>query len=294
MEVDFTRYLLSELTKLNPEMIYLLIKNKNTHTIFQMVSSCGLYYDLIGLICEYLHGDKSYWKTKFKSTLDIIRTQEVKKYAICFDTLKIRFSDFLLLQGEYDLYVSPQNEVVKSIHDTGKCSVHEFILSHAIIEKLFYTKYIANMQKYLIQHKWLSKCATKKLTQPLHAFSVYKFGNHYHTHSIMNNRWVGSVMQQDNMILVLNELKHMYEMREKDLLVKKRKANFFQLHAVFTIHKFVYHVVGIYKKKLKLQDQYGEYRYCSYMQDNENCFYVFPDKRCKYKYYTDNSIEKIW
>ena len=82
------------------------------------IASCGLYYYIIGLICEYLHGDKSYWKKKFNSTLDIIRQQEVKKYAICFDTLKIRFSDFLLLQGEYDLYVPPQNEVVKSIHDT--------------------------------------------------------------------------------------------------------------------------------------------------------------------------------
>lgn len=261
--------------------------------IEKMLISYGLYNDVIGLICEYLHGDKPYWKVKFHSTVNIIQIQETKKDAICFDALKTRFSDFLLLQCEYDLYSSSQNEIAKSIHAQGKtCSVHEFIASQPIIDKLFYNKYVKSMQNCLIQHKWLNK--SQQITHPHRKFSVYKFGNRYNVHSIMDNRWVGSVMQQDNMILVLHELKHYHETRKKVEKVKKRKFCFFQLHAVFNTHQYVYHVVGIYEKQLKLQDQYGEYKYCYYMQDDDSCFYIFPDKLYRYKYYTDNSLEKIW
>ena len=106
----------------------------------------------------------------------MIQMQETKKDAICFDALKTRFSDFLLLQSEYDLYSSPQNEIAKSIHTQGKtCSVHELIASQPIIDKLFYNKYVKSMQNCLIQHKWLNK--SQQITHPHCKFSVYKFGN---------------------------------------------------------------------------------------------------------------------
>lgn len=134
----------------------------------------------------------------------------------------------------------------------------------------------------------------KKITQPNNEFSVYIFGNSCNIHYIMNNRWVGSIAQQNNMTLVLQELLHRNIVKYKKEQMIKRKNCFFQVESVFNTHHFEYRIVELFEKKLTLQDEYGEYKCCYYMQDNDNCYYIFPDKLWRYKYYTDNSVEKIW
>lgn len=263
--------------------------------IEQILTRSGLYYDVIGLIGEYIHGDKSYWKMYFHSTLNVIRNQKTKENIIQYDELRKRFSDFLLLQGEYDIYQPPQNQIAKSIHMRGKsCSVHEFIAVQPIIESMFYNKYVISMQKQLRRHTWMNDSSEQKVLQPYCENSVYKFGNHYSVNRIMHNRWVGSVMQQDNMTLLLHELLRWHESKEKMLKLEKRKKQFFQLNAVFSTHQYVYRVVEIDDDKLRLKDNYEEYKYCYYMHDDDGCVYIFPDKSWRYKYYTDNTVEKIW
>lgn len=272
------------------------IKTQNKLNMNKNLLLNGLYYDVIGIIGEYIHGEKSYWKTRFKDVIEIISNDSVKDNRINYNDYITKITAFLLLQGDYNIhkYESGRNEIVLRIYSRGKtCSVNEFIKSQNIHEQLFYKKYLKTLHN-MYTDDYIYDYIYKKINTPDSHMNVYKFGNKFNVNSIMNNRWVGNLYQQDKMILVLHEIKHYHHEKERKKKIEKRRNCFFQLHSVFSTRQFIYKIVGVYSKHLKLQDQYDEYKYCRYMKDEDDCIYVFADKLYRYKYFTDNTIEKIW
>ena len=264
-----------------------------------MLERKGLYYDVIGVIVDYIGGDKSYWKQMNESVLRVISHEQIKTQKVNFETLKRDFLNFISLQQEYDIYNRNQNVIASIVKNNGKSiGIRAYLKQQHVVAQLYYHKLINRLRRneyntFGFHNNPLSNQSTQMLTDFDYTPSVYAFGNIQNVHRIMNNYWVGSIYHQYYFSITLHELKYAYEKKQKQKYIEIRKLSSFETGKKFCIKNNIYQIINVYKNAIRFQIDKKKIIYRRFMKDIDQCVYVFVDALYRYKYYTDNTIEKI-
>lgn len=262
-----------------------------------MLKRKGLYCDVIGVIVDFVGGDKAYWKRKNNSVIHAI-TNGCQK--VNFDTLKNDFIHFISVQHEYDTYNDNDNGIANTMKETGKSiGIRAYLEQQHIVAKIYCHRLIRRLRRSVFSTPSLyDHGAYEQSKHMLVDFdftpSIYKFGNIRNVNRIMNDRWVGSISQQDKFSLLLEELKHTFEKKRKQKYIEIRQTHSFQVGRKLFVENKFYEVINVYRNSLRFQTEEKEIKFRRFMKDNDNCTYVFVDRMFRYKYYTDHSMEKVW
>jgi len=275
--------------------------------IRDILISKRLYRDVIGLVVDYICGDKKFWKHLNKSVTDTIakyrmednhclKLRQIEKDRVNFQDMKMRFIHFINLNADYDLYNQNENFIANMIKSEGRSiSIRSYLSRQHITAKLYISKLICFFRESIYTTQILNKknMEYKMLIDIDYVPSVYKFGNINSVYQIMNNRWVGSISIQENFSLVLQELQYTLENKEKQNKIQVRQCQKFQTGNKFQIKNAKYQVINVYKNALRIRKEDLETKIHYFRIDEDQCVYTFVDKFQRYKYYTDNTIEQL-
>lgn len=257
----------------------------------------GLYRDVIGVIVDFIGGDKCYWKNRNQS---VVRAVTNGRSILDFDSLRLDFIHFIGLQHEYDPYNTNENVIANTMKQSGKSiGIRSYLKQQHIVAQLYYHKLMNRLRRSVYETPSLYEYGPYEQGKRMlldfdYTPSIYTFGNSRNVGRIMKNRWVGSIPQQSQFLLVLEEVKYTFEQQERQEKIELRRKNRFQIGMCFEIKGISYQVIRVYENALKLRTSHEEVKFLRFMKDEDQCVYVFVDRLWRYRFYTDNKVEKVW